>query len=88
MVWCCSSCLVFYKFLGVISIVLVAMAKPIWLNFLQPAFENIWNRGKVETAKSPTTTLDGSKMCCTSSSESSTATKNGTSSTGDAKKDD
>ena len=69
MVWCCSSCLVFYKFLGVISIVLVAMAKPIWHNFLA----NIWNRGKVEeeqSGKSPATTmLDGSKMPCMSMSE-------------------
>ena len=38
MVWCCSSCLVFYKFLGVISIVLVAMAKPVWHNLLPLAF--------------------------------------------------
>ena len=83
----------FYKFLGVISIVLVAMAKPIWLNFLQPAFENIWSRGKVEgdqSEKSPTMTSEDSEEsgpCC--SSESSTAvTHNGTKVTGDAKKDD
>ena len=82
----------FYKLLGVIAIVAIPLANYIWTNFLQPAFTNIWNRGKVEeqTGKSPTTTSsDDSEMSCTFSSEFSTATHNGaTTGTRDGKKDD
>ena len=74
MVFCCSSCLVFYKALGVLAIILFAMWKPIWHNFLQPAFANFWSAsGKVEdqTDESPTAKSEDCKMsdpCCSPTS--------------------
>ena len=90
MVFCCSSCLVFYKALGVLAIILFAMWKPIWHNFLQPAFASVWNpSGKVEDQSGKSELVIPEDSCMSDPCCSPTSNQNGSvAGTVNSKKDD